>query len=106
MEGISEILPRALRRLGGTKQVRQAQVQSAFAAACGEYIRPHARVIAVEGSAIVVACAHPAIAHQLQIESAAILESVNHRVGGRALRRLRFLAEAGSPSLAKGSGAD
>ncbi|MGH7691847.1 MAG: DUF721 domain-containing protein [Candidatus Dormibacteria bacterium] len=98
MEGIEAILPRVLRRLGGTRQVRQARAEVAFAGACGEYIRPHVRVVAVEGSVLVLACAHPAIAHQLQIESAAILEAISQEVGGRPLVRLRFVPEAGRPA--------
>jgi predicted nucleic acid-binding Zn ribbon protein len=97
MEGIEAILPRVLRRLGATRQVRQVRVEAAFAKVCGEYIRPHVRVYAVERSVLVLACAHPAIAHQLQIEAATILDSINAEVGGRVLTRLRFVPEAGTP---------
>lgn len=96
MEGIEEILPRVLRRLGGTGQVRQVRVEAAFAKVCGDYIQPHVRVYAVERSVLVLACAHPAIAHQLQIDSATILDAINAEVGGRALTRLRFVPEAGA----------
>lgn len=96
MEGIQAILPRVLRRMGGTSQVRQARVEAAFGRVCGAYIRPHVRVYAVERSILVLACAHPAIAHQLQIEAATILEAINGEVGGRPLTRLRFVPEAGS----------
>jgi predicted nucleic acid-binding Zn ribbon protein len=102
LEGIDSILPRALRRLGGTKQVRQARIEAAFSRVCGEFIRPHVRVRAVEGSALVLACAHPAIAHQLQIESATILESINAEVAGKPLTRLRFVPEAGYPASPPG----
>lgn len=98
MEGIEAILPRVLRRLGGTSQVRQARVETAFARVCGAYIRPHVRVYAVDRSVLVLACAHPAIAQQLQIESATILDAINAEVGGRALTRLRFVPEAGNQS--------
>ncbi|MGH7643755.1 MAG: DUF721 domain-containing protein [Candidatus Dormibacteria bacterium] len=96
MEGIEAILPRVLRRLGGTGQVRQVRVEAAFARICGEFIRPYVRVYAVDRSVLVLACAHPAIAHQLQIESATILDAINKEVGGRGLTRLRFVPEAGS----------
>jgi predicted nucleic acid-binding Zn ribbon protein len=98
MEGIDSILPRAVRRLGGTRPVRQARIEAAFSKVCGEFIRPHVRVCAVEGSALVLACAHPAIAHQLQIESAKILEAINSEVPGKPLTRLRFVPEAGRPA--------
>ena len=94
MEGIGEILPRVLRRLGGTKQVRQARVEVAFKAACGDYLRAHVRVVAVDGTTLVVACAHPAIAHQLQIDSVKLLEGVNATLEGPRLKRLRFITES------------
>lgn len=94
MEGIGEILPRVVRRLGVQRQVRLARAQAAFSEACGGYLRSHVRVVAVEGSVLVVACAHPAIAHQLQLESVALLEAVNRAVGGPAIRRMRFVSEA------------
>jgi hypothetical protein len=93
LEGIAEILPRVLRRLGGTKQVRQARVEVAFKAACGEYLRAHVRVVGVEGTTLVVACAHPAIAHQLQIDSVKLLDGVNSTLDGPQLKRLRFVSE-------------
>lgn len=96
MEGIEAILPRVLRRMGATGKVRQVRIEAAFARVCGDYIRPHVRVYAVERSVLVLACAHPAIAHQLQIESAAILDAINAEVGGAALTRLRFVPEAGT----------
>ncbi|HVC38630.1 MAG TPA: DUF721 domain-containing protein [Candidatus Dormibacteraeota bacterium] len=98
MEGIDAILPRVLRRLGGTGQVRQVRVEVAFARICGEYVRPHVRVYAVERQVLVLACAHPAIAHQLQIESTTILDAINAEVGGRPLTRMRFVPEAGAPA--------
>ncbi len=96
MELIESILPRALRRLGGTSKVRQARAEAAFARACGDFLRPHVRVVAVEGSVLVVACAHPAVAHQLQMDSAVLLEAVNAELGERRVTRMRFLPESGS----------
>lgn len=101
MEGIEAILPRVLRRLGATSQVRQVRVETAFAKVCGEYIRPHVRVFAIERSVLVLACAHPAIAHQLQIEATTILDAINAEVGGRQLTRLRFVPEAGTPATSR-----
>jgi len=95
MERIEEILPRVLRRLGGTRQVRQARVEEALGRACGDYLRAHIRVVSVEGTTLVVACAHPAIAHQLQLDSVRVLEQVNANLPGPQLKRLRFVNESG-----------
>lgn len=94
MEGIGEIVPRVVRRLGFQRQVRLALAQAALSQQCGDFLRPHVRVAAIEGSTLVVACAHPAISHQLQMESVPILLAVNERVGPPALRRIRFLSES------------
>jgi hypothetical protein len=42
---------------------------------------------------LVVACAHPAIAHQLQIDSVKLLDGVNSTLDGPQLKRLRFVSE-------------
>ncbi|HUY55670.1 MAG TPA: DUF721 domain-containing protein [Candidatus Nanopelagicaceae bacterium] len=95
MERIEEILPRVLRRLGGTRQVRQARVEEALGRVCGDYLRAHIRVVAVEGTTLVVACAHPAIAHQLQMDSARVLDQINTNLPDPQLKRLRFVTESG-----------
>jgi hypothetical protein len=66
----------------------------AFKAACGDYLRAHVRVVAVDGTTLVVACAHPAIAHQLQIDSVKLLEGVNSTLEEPRLKRLRFISES------------
>lgn len=93
MEGIDQILPRVVRKMGVSRQVRQARVEAAFKQACGEYLRDHVRVVAVQGATLVVACAHPAIAHQLQMESVRMLEAVNAELDAPPLKRLRFVSE-------------
>ena len=98
MEGIENILPRVLRRMGATKQVRQAVVEEAFGSACGAYLRPYVRVASVEGSTMVLACAHPAIAHQLQMEVPQLLAAVNAAGAGKPIARIRFVAESGGPT--------
>ncbi|MHB1499570.1 MAG: DUF721 domain-containing protein [Candidatus Dormibacteria bacterium] len=94
MEGIEQILPRVLRKMGVSRQVRQARVEAAFKEACGDYLREHVRVVAVQGGTLVVACAHPAIAHQLQMDSVRMLEAVNRELEAKPLTRMRFLSEA------------
>jgi predicted nucleic acid-binding Zn ribbon protein len=93
MEGIEQILPRVVRKMGGSQQVRQVRVEAAFKQVCGEYLREHARVAAIQGGTLVVACAHPAISHQLQMESVRVLEAVNRDLQGRPIKRIRFITE-------------
>ena len=93
MEGIEQILPRVVRKMGGSQKVRQVRVEAAFKQVCGEYLREHARVSAIQGATLVIACAHPAISHQLQMESVRVLEAVNRDLEGRPLKRMRFVTE-------------
>ncbi|HVD03263.1 MAG TPA: DUF721 domain-containing protein [Candidatus Dormibacteraeota bacterium] len=79
--------------MGVSRQVRQSRVETAFREACGDYIRAHVRVAAVQGTTLVVACAHPAIAHQLQMESVRLLEVVNQELDAKPLTRIRFVSE-------------
>ncbi|HUY60283.1 MAG TPA: DUF721 domain-containing protein [Candidatus Dormibacteraeota bacterium] len=98
MEGIDTVLPRVLRRMGVAGHVREAQACSAFAEACGEFLRPHVRALRLEGGALVVACSHPAVAHQLQLEVQPVLDAVNRAIGPPPVRRLRFVGDpAGGP---------
>ncbi|MGH7611886.1 MAG: DUF721 domain-containing protein [Candidatus Dormibacteria bacterium] len=97
MEELNQILPRVLRRMGASRQVRQARVEAALSRAAGDFLRPYVRVMAVQGSTLVLACAHPAVAHQLQLEADRLLEAVNAEVDGGRLTRLRFVAEVGRP---------
>lgn len=94
MEGIGDILPRVVRRMGIRRQLRLVRADQALHQVCGDYLRPHVRVMAVEGTTLVVACAHPAIAHQLQMDSVRLLDAVNLTVGEPRMRRVRFVTES------------
>ncbi len=99
MEGIDSVLPRVLRRMGVAGHVREAQACRAFEDVCGEFLRPHVRALRLEGGVLVVACAHPAVAHQLQLEVQPVLDAVNLVIGPPPIRRLRFVGDpAGGPS--------
>ncbi len=82
--------------MGATKPVRRVRAEEVLRSVCGPYLSPHVRVMALDGKAMVVACAHPAIAHQLQLESVRILDAVNQELGQPRVSRLRFHCEVGA----------
>jgi predicted nucleic acid-binding Zn ribbon protein len=87
---LSDLIDPALRRMGIRAQVRDAQVQDAFADVVGAAMTPLCRAVSLRRGALLVATAHSALAHQLQLESPRIVAGVNARIGTDAVRRLAF----------------
>jgi len=89
---LSDILDPALRRLGVRRAVREAQLQEAFVEVVGPAVAPLCRALSLDRGALLVATAHTALAHQLQLEAPRIIHALNERVGEGTVKRLRFTA--------------
>jgi predicted nucleic acid-binding Zn ribbon protein len=94
---LADILEPALRRMGIRRAVREEQLRDAFAAVVGPAVAPLCRAVSLERGALLVATAHTALAHQLQLEAPRIIHALNARVGEGTVRRLRFTALAAKP---------
>ena len=94
---ISDILDPALRRLGIRRAVREVQLQDAFAEVVGPAVAPLCRALSLDRGALLVATAHTALAHQLQLEAPRIIHALNQRVGDNTVKRLRFTALSDKP---------
>ncbi len=92
---VSAVLPQVLRRMGIVRHVEEARACLVFEEQCGAYLRRYVRALRLEGPALVVACGHPAVAHQLQAESGRLLAAVNLDLGRPRVERLRFVADPG-----------
>jgi hypothetical protein len=90
IEPISELLAPTLKRMGVHGAVRDVQIGDIFAEVVGVALAPHCRALRVEHGALVVACVNPALAQQLHLEKIRIISQVNLRLGGEAIKRLRF----------------
>lgn len=89
---LSDILDPALRRLGVRRAVREVQLQEVFAEVVGPAVAPLCRALSLDRGALLVATAHTALAHQLQLEAPRIIHALNQRVGEGTVKRLRFTA--------------
>lgn len=94
---ISDILDPALRRMGVRRAVREVQLQEVFAEVVGPALSPLCRAISLDRGALLVATAHTALAHQLQLEAPRIIHALNERVGEGTVKRLRFTALSDRP---------
>jgi predicted nucleic acid-binding Zn ribbon protein len=87
----------ALRRMGISRKVRDAQLDAVLAAVVGPHLAPLCRPAGLDRGALTIATAHGALAHQLQLDSPRLIASLNERLGGDVVRRLRFRALDGGP---------
>lgn len=89
---LSELLDRALRGLGaGVRQsVREERLREEFAAIVGPQLSGMCEAVSLDRGTLLVATAHSSLAHQLQIDSPALIEALNSRLGATVVRRLRF----------------
>lgn len=89
---LSDIFDPALRRMGIRRAVREVQLLDAFAEVVGPAVAPLCRAVSLDRGALLVATAHTALAHQLQMEAPRIIHALNQRVGEGTVKRLRFSA--------------
>jgi len=94
---ISDIFEPALRRMGIRRAVREVQLQDAFAEVVGPAVAPLCRAMSLDRGVLLVATAHTALAHQLQLEAPRIIYALNQRVGEGTVKRLRFAGLGNRP---------
>ena len=92
-EKLQDLLAPALRSLGVNGQVRDAQLVDLFAELVGPALSSMCRAERLERDCLVVATSNSALAHQLQLESVALIESINKRLGSTIVRRFRFVPQ-------------
>ena len=87
---VSNLFDPALRGLGIRGRVREEQVRALFAHVVGPALAAHCRAERLDHGTLVIATASTALAHQLQLESPRLINSLNDALGTAAVRRLRF----------------
>ncbi|HEV7467560.1 MAG TPA: DUF721 domain-containing protein [Candidatus Dormibacteraeota bacterium] len=88
----------ALRRMGISRKVRDAQLDDVLAVVVGPHAAPLCRPAGLDRGVLTIATAHGALAHQLQLESPRLIASLNEHLGGEVVKRLRFRALDGGPT--------
>jgi hypothetical protein len=96
---LADIVWPALRRLGISRRVRDAQLEEVLAVAVGPALAPLCRAAGLDRGTLTVATAHGALAHQLQLDAPRLIATLNDRLGDHVVQRLRFRAldSGGSP---------
>jgi hypothetical protein len=89
---LDQIVWPALRRMGISRKVRDAQLDDVLALAVGPALAPLCRPAGLDRGVLTIATAHGALAHQLQLDAPRLIASLNERLGGDVVRRLRFRA--------------
>jgi predicted nucleic acid-binding Zn ribbon protein len=89
---IADVLGTALRRLGVQREVREVQLREALAEVVGPAVAPLCDAISLQRGTLLVATRNGALAQQLQLEMPTIMHALNLRLGGDAVKRLRFTA--------------
>jgi predicted nucleic acid-binding Zn ribbon protein len=89
---LGDLLDSALRGLGAgvRRGVREERLREAFAEVVGEQLSSMCEAVSLERGTLLIATAHSALAHQLQLDSVPLIASLNERLGATVVRRLRF----------------
>jgi hypothetical protein len=95
---IDRIVWPALRRMGISRRVREAQLDDVLALVVGPALASLCRPAGLDRGVLTIATAHGALAHQLQLDAPRLIASLNEHLGEDIVRRLRFRAmDGGAP---------
>jgi hypothetical protein len=89
---VDRILWPAVRRMGISRKVRDAQLDEVLALVVGPAVAPLCRPVGLDRGVLTIATAHGALAHQLQLDSPRLIAAINEHLGDETVRRLRFRA--------------
>ncbi len=98
MDKLGNILPRVLRRQPGGARLLGTQVASAFRGVIGAEPASLCDEIELHSGTLVVTTSSPALAHQLRLDSEAILGRLNGLQLGRKVRAIRVRVGHSAPA--------
>jgi Dna[CI] antecedent, DciA len=98
VDKLGNILPRVLRRQPGGSRLLGTQVASAFRAVIGSEPASLCDEIELHSGTLVVTTSSPALAHQLRLDSEAIVARLNGLDLGRKVRALRVRIGHSTPA--------
>jgi Dna[CI] antecedent, DciA len=98
VDKLGNILPRVLRRQPGGARLMGTQVASAFRAVIGPEPAGLCDEIELHSGTLVVTTSSPALAHQMRLDSEAILGRLNGLELGRKVRALRVRIGHSTPA--------
>jgi hypothetical protein len=98
VDKLGNILPRVLRRQPGGARLIGSQVAAAFRGVIGAEPAGLCDEIELNSGTLLVTTSSPALAHQLRLDSAAILARLNGLQLGRKVRALRVRIGHSTPA--------
>ena len=90
MRSIGAALPSALKSLGISRRTRQAQALYLWATVVGPDLASETTAIRLSGGSLLVSASSTALAHQLHLERALLIERLNGLIGAEVVREIRF----------------
>jgi hypothetical protein len=99
VDKLGNILPSVLRRQPGGGRMLGTRVSTAFRTLIGPEPARLCEVVEVRSGVLVITTSSPALAHQLRLDSEAIIERLNAMDLGRRVRSLRV--RIGRPTLSE-----
>ena len=90
MRSVGAALPKALKSLGISRRTREAQALWLWPQVVGDHVARESRALRLTGGILLVSASSPALAHQLHLERAMLIERLNTRIGAPAVRDIRF----------------
>ena len=89
MDKLGKILPGVLAKQPNRGRIVEARVRAAFADVLGPELAAMCESVELRGRVLTVVTGNPALAHQLRVDSGAVLGRVNELGVGRFLERLQ-----------------
>jgi predicted nucleic acid-binding Zn ribbon protein len=86
---LGDLLPDVVAKQPGASRLLEMRLQLAFRTILGDELAQHCEEVTVRGSSVLVTTANPAFAHQLRLDSEALLARLNEESG--LPRRVRTL---------------
>ena len=90
MRSIGAALPRTLKSLGISRRTREAQALWLWPQVVGEALVRETHALKLAGGTLWVTASSPALAHQLHLERATLIDRLNQQIGAPAVRDIRF----------------
>jgi len=89
VDRIGKLLPKVLARQPWSGRVVEMRARLAFTEILGPAVAAECETMELRGSALTVTTPNPALAHQLRLDEARLLERLNLASLGRTIRTLR-----------------
>jgi len=90
VRSIGAALPRTLKSLGISRRTREAQALWLWPQVVGEALVRETHALKLAGGTLWVTASSPALAHQLHLERATLIDRLNQQIGAPAVRDIRF----------------